>query len=241
MWYDDANQTPRWSPCHSWWGARWFGGGGLLVVGNGWFGQAQTHRQEPWPPWPPKLRDEIVTYGDQVCRNLSLSPGSDLPSGSRVESPPKASTTIPSEPYVPWLDFHGHAPCWHFLDPEPWDLEKKTSFYHSLKDEKVTFEKRDCQCEYRVLGLVPMPPTWQMAQQVVGIRLKLWESGWVVKEFLFVLNRRGQAVCLNEECHNGRIQSLERLWGRIPLHPTLRRTFSQYVRLIWAFLPNIFS
>lgn len=39
--------------------------------------------------------------------------------------------------------------------------EQKTSFYHSMKDEKVTFAKRDCSCEYRYLGLVPSPVTSQ--------------------------------------------------------------------------------
>ena len=42
------------------------------------------------------------------------------------------------------------------LRPKSWrDYEEKTRFYQSLADEKVTFEKRDCDCEYRYLGLAP--------------------------------------------------------------------------------------
>lgn len=46
--------------------------------------------------------------------------------------------------------------------------EQKTSFYQSLANEKVTFEKRDCQCEYRYLGLVLPSGVWPDSSSIAS-------------------------------------------------------------------------
>ncbi|CAJ1417510.1 unnamed protein product, partial [Effrenium voratum] len=43
------------------------------------------------------------------------------------------------------------------------DLEQKSHFYQDKSLEKLTFEKRDCNCEYRYLGLLPSPSSTALA------------------------------------------------------------------------------
>ncbi|CAJ1408441.1 unnamed protein product [Effrenium voratum] len=43
------------------------------------------------------------------------------------------------------------------------NLEQKSHFYQDKSLEKLTFEKRDCNCEYRYLGLLPSPSSTALA------------------------------------------------------------------------------
>lgn len=64
--------------------------------------------------------------------------------------------------------------------------EQKNLFYQSLKDEKVTFAKRDCSCEYRYLGVVPSPSQSDQSDEYKVLKKCEGEYRYIRREYVKV-------------------------------------------------------